>query len=47
MRRSSLKQPGEEAVVERSRLGQDAVALGAATLPVDRFIETGLAPHTA
>jgi predicted NBD/HSP70 family sugar kinase len=47
MRRSSLKQPGEEAVVERSRLGQDAVALGAATLPVDRFIETGLVPTPA
>jgi predicted NBD/HSP70 family sugar kinase len=41
MRRFSLKQPGNEAVLERSALGQDAVALGAATLPLDRFIETG------
>ena len=47
VRRFSLKQPGEEAVVERSQLGMDAVALGAATLPVDRFIEIGLVPHTA
>jgi predicted NBD/HSP70 family sugar kinase len=41
MRRFSLEQPGSEAVLERSRLGQDAVALGAATLPLDRFIEMG------
>jgi predicted NBD/HSP70 family sugar kinase len=40
----SLKQPGAEAVLERSTLRQDAVALGAATLPVDRFIESGW-PH--
>lgn len=42
VRRFSLKQPGEQAVVERSQLGIEAVALGAATLPVDRFIESGL-----
>lgn len=42
VRRFSLKQPGEQAVVERSQLGVEAVALGAATLPVDRFIESGL-----
>ncbi|MCA0253625.1 MAG: ROK family protein [Actinobacteria bacterium] len=47
VRRFSLKQPGEQAVVERSQLGMDAVTLGAATLPVDRFIETGLIPSTA
>ncbi|MEO7146727.1 MAG: ROK family protein [Terrimesophilobacter sp.] len=41
MRRFSLEQPGSEAVLERSRLGNDAVALGAATLPLDRFIEMG------
>lgn len=41
MRRFSLEQPGSEAVLERSRLGQEAVALGAATLPLDRFIEMG------
>lgn len=44
VRRFSLKQPGEQAVVERSRLGVNAVALGAATLPVDLFIESGLVP---
>ncbi len=47
IRRFSLKQPGEQAVVERSTLGADAVALGAATLPVNRFIETGLNRTTA
>lgn len=40
-RRFSLEQPGSEAVLKRSKLGQDAVALGAATLPLDRFIEMG------
>jgi predicted NBD/HSP70 family sugar kinase len=45
-RRFSLKQPGNEAVVERSQLGQDAVALGAATLPLDSFIETGWPQRT-
>jgi hypothetical protein len=33
--------------VERSQLGMDAVALGAATLPVDRFIEMGLIPRSS
>lgn len=47
VRRFSLKQPGEQAVVQRSQLGMEAVALGAATLPVDRFIETGLVTSTA
>ncbi|SJN43778.1 ROK-family transcriptional regulator [Microbacterium esteraromaticum] len=42
VRRFSLKQPGEQVTVERSQLGVDAVSLGAATLPIDRFIETGL-----
>lgn len=37
----ALAQPGAEAVLVRSTLGQDAVALGAATLPLDRFIELG------
>jgi predicted NBD/HSP70 family sugar kinase len=41
VRRFSLEQPANEVVVERSTLGQEAVALGAATLPIDRFIETG------
>lgn len=39
--RFSLEQPGNEVVLERSRLGHDAAALGAATLPLDHFIETG------
>ncbi|MEA4943722.1 MAG: ROK family protein [Propionicimonas sp.] len=47
VRRFSLKQPGEQAVVERSQLGTEAVTLGAATLPVDLFIETGLVPSAA
>ena len=37
----SLKQPGDEAMLERSSLGQDAATLGAATLALDRFIESG------
>jgi predicted NBD/HSP70 family sugar kinase len=37
----ALEQPGNEAVLARSQLGQDAVALGAATLAIDRFVETG------
>ncbi len=41
VRRSSLAQPGAEVVVERSALGRRAAALGAATLPLDRFIEHG------
>ncbi|WP_159807956.1 ROK family protein [Cellulomonas citrea] len=41
VRRSSLSQPGAEVVVERSSLGRRATALGAATLPLDRFIERG------
>lgn len=41
MRSFSLEQPGNEAILERSTLGHDAVTLGAATLPLDRFIETG------
>ena len=41
VRRSSLPQPGAEVVVERSTLGRQATALGAATLPLDRFIEHG------
>lgn len=38
---SSLPQPGREVALVRSRLGRDAVAMGAATLPLDRFIEHG------
>lgn len=47
VRSFSLTQPGVQAVLERSQLGIRAVALGAATLPIDRFIETGLGPVTA
>lgn len=48
--KSSLPQPGAEVVIERSSLGHRATALGAATLPLDRFIEYGWprqvsAPH--
>ncbi|GEN81210.1 ROK family protein [Actinotalea fermentans] len=38
---SSLPQPGREVALVRSQLGRSAVALGAATLPLDRFIEQG------
>lgn len=41
VKRSSLEQPGADVVIERSRLGSKAVALGAATLPLEQFIETG------
>ena len=41
VRAFSLDQPGGEVVLERSRLGPDAVALGAATLPISDFIESG------
>ena len=41
VRRYSLPQPGAEVVVERSTLGPEIAALGAATLPLDRFIEHG------
>lgn len=41
MAASSLPQPGREVDLVRSRLGRRAVAMGAATLPLDRFIEHG------
>jgi len=41
VRTYSLDQPGGEVVLERSRLGPQAAALGAATLPISHFIETG------
>jgi hypothetical protein len=44
---SSLPQPGREVALVRSRLGRDAVALGAATLPLDRFIERGWPTRSA
>jgi predicted NBD/HSP70 family sugar kinase len=44
MRQFSLKQPGDEAMLERSYLGRNAATLGAATLALDRFIESGW-PH--
>lgn len=40
-RRHSLKQPGEEVAIERSTQGADVVSRGAATLPIDHFIESG------
>lgn len=38
---SSLKQPGAEMTIKRSSLGNKGITLGAATLVVDRFIESG------
>lgn len=40
--RHSLPQPGRQAVVERSLLGSRGPALGAAILPIERYIEFGL-----
>jgi Transcriptional regulator/sugar kinase len=40
--RHSLPQPGRQAVVERSQLGSRGPALGAAILPIERYIEFGL-----
>ncbi len=37
----ALRHPGERTSVELCRLGPDAVALGAATLPVERFLAVG------
>ncbi|MEV6369313.1 ROK family transcriptional regulator [Micromonospora musae] len=39
--RQALRQPYEQASIELCRLGVDAVALGAATLPVARFLADG------
>jgi len=41
VRASSLDQPGAEVAIERSTLGHDGITLGAATLMVEQFIETG------
>ncbi len=45
-RRHALRHPFAETSIELCRLGPDAVALGAATLPVERFL-SGAAPVTA
>ncbi|MEU1240253.1 ROK family transcriptional regulator [Micromonospora parva] len=39
--RQALRQPYEQASIELCRLGVDAVALGAATLPIARFLTQG------
>ncbi|MET8233099.1 ROK family transcriptional regulator [Micromonospora sp. NPDC005298] len=39
--RQALRQPYEQASIEPCRLGVDAVALGAATLPIARFLTEG------
>jgi predicted NBD/HSP70 family sugar kinase len=39
--RQALRQPYEQASIELSRLGEDAVALGAATLPIARLLAAG------
>ncbi|MFG1882609.1 ROK family protein [Micromonospora sp. NPDC049102] len=43
--RQALRQPYEQASIELCRLGVDAVALGAATLPIARFLTTGGVPR--
>ncbi|WP_331769916.1 ROK family transcriptional regulator (plasmid) [Embleya sp. NBC_00888] len=37
----SLRRPFEGTIIELARLGPDAVALGAATLPIERFLRSG------
>ncbi|MEU7924092.1 ROK family transcriptional regulator [Micromonospora sp. NPDC049801] len=44
--RQALRQPYEQASIELCRLGVDAVALGAATLPIARFLTAGGVPPT-
>jgi len=44
---SSLNQPGAAVAIERSTLGTRGITLGAATLMVDRFIETGWPPKVS
>ena len=39
--RQALRQPFEQASIELCQLGPDAVALGAATLPIARFLTEG------
>ncbi|MEV6846363.1 ROK family protein [Actinoplanes sp. NPDC051411] len=41
VRQFALDQPGSEVVLVRSQLGPDAAVLGAATLPISQFIESG------
>ncbi|MBN9629438.1 MAG: ROK family protein, partial [Actinobacteria bacterium] len=41
VQRSSLEQPAADVRIERSTLGSKAVALGAATLPIEQFVESG------
>lgn len=43
-RQHSLRHPFDETFVELGRLGPDAVALGAATLPVERFLNSRTEP---
>ncbi|MCF0092600.1 ROK family transcriptional regulator [Micromonospora sp. MH99] len=43
--RQALRQPYEQASIELCRLGVDAVALGAATLPIARFLTEGGVRH--
>jgi predicted NBD/HSP70 family sugar kinase len=42
-RRHSLPQPGRDVAIRPSTQGSDVVALWAATLPIDRFVEMGWA----
>ena len=39
MKRNALSRPGEQVTLERCRLGTDAVALGAALLPLEQFVD--------
>jgi predicted NBD/HSP70 family sugar kinase len=46
-RRHSLRHPFDETLIELGHLGPDAVALGAATLPVERFLNGQTTPAPA
>jgi predicted NBD/HSP70 family sugar kinase len=43
-RRHSLRHPFADTSIELGRLGPDAVAMGAATLPIERFLNGTAAP---
>ncbi|HEY0697519.1 MAG TPA: ROK family protein [Micromonospora sp.] len=45
--RFALHRPADQVVLEPSKLGDDAVALGAALLPLERFIDGNLTTPTA
>jgi predicted NBD/HSP70 family sugar kinase len=45
VKQHALSRPGEQFTLERCRLGTDAVALGAALLPLERFVDGTILGH--